>query len=151
MRSLRPWRAPSSWGGSSSPSTTAGSSQTNCSSSWRWRSSSPRSSTSSRRDCSPSCRPGTVWGALSARRRVQRFPQSPRLIPTTPETTSRSMSRHTPHYTQVPAPWHVDMSQSQTATLMSMRHFAQKNPPRVNDVLELTKILEQIIGAERQI
>lgn len=64
MTSSRTWRGPSSWGGSSSPSTTVESWLINCSSSWRLPSSSPQFSTSSRRGCSPSCRPGTVRGAL---------------------------------------------------------------------------------------
>lgn len=62
--SSRTWRGPSSWAGSSSPSTTVESWRINCSSSWLSPSSSPQFSTSSRRGCSPSCRPGTVRGAL---------------------------------------------------------------------------------------
>lgn len=65
MMNLKPWREPSSWGGSSLPSTTGESSLINCSFSWHSPSSLPPFYTSSKKDCSPSCRPSTTWSELS--------------------------------------------------------------------------------------
>lgn len=117
---LRPWRGPSSWGGNSSPSTTAESSRINCSSSWRSPSSSPQFSISLRRDYSPSCRPGTFWGALALPHTVLSTVNSNDLI--------NWMLRVILHRynTRVSVQWNVACSLSWTVTLLRVKYCPQR-------------------------